>query len=31
VTPESVRLRTVELDKTGRQKAARQGAAAAPR
>ena len=31
VTPESVRLRKVELDKTRRQKAARQGAAAAPR
>ncbi|HEX6229958.1 MAG TPA: translational GTPase TypA [Solirubrobacterales bacterium] len=31
VTPESVRLRKVELDKTRRQKAARQAAAAAPR
>ncbi len=31
VTPESVRLRKVELDKVRRQKAARQGAAAAPR
>ena len=31
VTPESVRLRKAELDKVRRQKAARQGAAAAPR
>jgi GTP-binding protein len=31
VTPESVRLRKVELDRVRRQKAARQGAAAAPR
>ena len=31
ITPESVRLRKVELDKIKRQKAARQGAAAAPR
>ncbi len=31
VTPESVRLRKVELDKVRRQKTARQGAAAAPR